>query len=272
MKRESNWLPKLIAIDLDGTLLTSESRLAPEGSRLLQKAARNGVYVVVASGRFIISIKGFCRLLDISSPIICMNGALVYASPDGPVLASLSFPRETGLEIARLADENGWDISIVVDNVNHHRQRPGQDPGVLTEGRAVVANYVDAVTADPSRVLTHDPEAIDAITALVESKYSGSCYIDMTYREDGSVSSLGIYPKGTDKGTALDLVLGYLGIEWSDVVAIGDNVNDISMFERARVSVAMSNAIDKVKQAATVIAPRNDDEGVAWALQELDIA
>ena len=261
-------LLKLIAVDLDGTLLTSEGKLAPRGSHLLKTAVHSGIYVLLASARFTVSVKNFCQLLGISGPIICMNGAQVYASPKGSVLASLSFPKEIGLEIADLADKNGWEISIVVGSFNHYRQRSGQAPGLLSEGRVIVANYTDALTTNPTRILTHDPEAIEGIKACIESNYADSCHIDLTYNQDGSISSLGVFPKGADKGTALELVLRRLRINKTNVMAIGDNDNDIPMFERAKISVAMGNAPEQVKRIATVTAPSNDEEGVAWALSQ----
>lgn len=271
MKMDHDKFPKLIAVDLDGTLLTSDSKLAFQGAQLLKAAAQNGMHVVLASARFPASVRSFCHLLEVNDPMICMNGAEVYASPEGPVLKSLSFPKKIGLEIASLADINGWEISTTVGSINYYRQRPGQALGSLSDGRIVVANCTDAITTNPSRILTHDPEAIEAIRALIESKYSDSCCIDLHHNEDGSIFSLGIFPKGANKGDALDLILHRLRIDQSDVIAIGDNVNDIPMFERAQISVAMSNATARVKQMATIVAPSNDDEGVAWALREFGI-
>jgi len=175
MKMDRDKFPKLIAVDLDGTLLTSDSKLAFQGAQLLKAAAQNGMHVVLASARFPASVRSFCHLLGVNSPMICMNGAEVYASPEGPVLKSLSFPKKIGLEIASMADTNGWEISITVDSINYYRQRLGQTLGLLSEGRIVVAHCMDAITANPARILTHDPEAIKAIGALIESKYYNSC-------------------------------------------------------------------------------------------------
>ena len=74
----------LIAVDLDGTLLTSERALAPEGARALVQAAQSGVRVVLATTRNPGSVREFCRALQIDDPIICTSGAQVWASPDGP--------------------------------------------------------------------------------------------------------------------------------------------------------------------------------------------
>lgn len=272
MKHDRDNLPKLVAVDLDGTLLTSEGTLAYRGTQLLKTVVQNGVHVVLASARFPASMKDYCQLLDIAGPMICMNGAQVYASPDGPVLASLTFPKEIGLEIATLADMNGWEISITVGSVTYYRQRPGQILGSISEGRIVVASSTDAIIDNPARILTHGPEAIEALGIMVESKYSDSCCIDAYQDEDGSIYSLGIFPKGANKGDALDLILRYLRIDRKDALAIGDNVNDILMFERAQISIAMANAPEHVKHMATHVVPSNDDEGVAWALEAFCIS
>lgn len=263
---------RLIAIDLDGTLLTSEGILAPMGSQLLKQAAQRGVHVIPATSRVLVSVRPFCQQLGINGPAICTNGAQIYGSTDGQIWSSLTFPKEIGLEIASLADANGWEISATIDSITYHRQRPGQALGPLSEGRVVVASSTDSITADLVQIHTRDPEAIKALQALIGSKYSDSCYIDVYYSGDGTIYSLGIQPIGANKGDALDLVLHRLGITRQYVMAIGDDVNDIPMFTRAQISIAMSNAPEQVKEMATVVAPSNDEEGVAWALREFDIS
>ena len=266
------WI-RLIAIDLDGTLLTNNGVAAPEGARLLKAVVKDGIHVVPATARALDSVvKNLCSLLESNGPVICMNGARVYSSPDGPTLLSLSFPGEIGLEIAELADANGWELSTTVGEITYWRQRPGQALGPLSVSRVVVARNSDAVKDNPVRILTHEAEAIKAIRTLCESKYSDSCSIDVNHRGDGEVFSLGVFPAGTNKGDALDLVLRYLGVNRPEVMAIGDDFGDLPMFARAGISIAMSNAPEPVKRAATAVAPGNDEEGVAWALQEFGVS
>ncbi len=78
---------------------------------------------------------------------------------------------------------------------------------------------------------------------------------------------MAVFARGANKGAALAVVLERLGIDCGGVMAIGDNLNDVSMFALARVSVAMGNAPRQVKEAALAVAPSNDEEGVAWALK-----
>lgn len=257
---------RLVAVDLDGTLLTSEKRLAPEGTRLLKKAAQDGHCIVLATTRNPDSVKRFCRTLEILDPIIGTNGAQVWASPEGPVWAYRSIPREAGLEIARLAGRNRWELSITVGTMTYLQRRPGQVLGPIGTNATVVPRNLDAVVDEPVRILTWEPDAIEGIAWLCQTELASQCYTETFYRPDGTAHSLGVFAWGADKGTAFDVVLDRLGIDAEDTMAIGDNHNDVPMFARARIGVAMANAPDRVKQEATVVAPCNDEEGVAWAL------
>ena len=257
----------LVAVDLDGTLLTSEGLLAPRGGGLLKQAAQRGVRVVLSTTRNPDTVQSLCRLLEISDPIICTNGAQVFGSPDGPVWAYYSIPQEAALAITQLADTHGWELSTTVGSMTYWRQRPGQTLGAIAPNITIVATNSAAIIDEPVRVLANQLEAIDSIKSLCQSQLSGQCYAETYYKPNGLVHSLGIFPLQANKGTALALVLERLCIESERVMAIGDNPNDLSMFPYARISVAMANAPNEVKEKATVVAPSNDDEGVAWALE-----
>ncbi|UCD09772.1 MAG: HAD family phosphatase [Dehalococcoidales bacterium] len=270
---------KLVAVDLDGTLLitgnngTSETTplfMAPEGARMLKAAAQNGIHVIVATSRVINSVRELCRSLMIESPVICTNGAQIFETIDGALLKSITFPRETGLAIARFADTNNWELSITVGSTTCYKQRSGQELGQFAAGRMIVATNSDAVTNDVTRILVHDPEAIRGIMTFCESMFPEECRIERYTGPDAM--SLGIFGKHADKGNALDFVLKRLGINQSEVMAIGDDLNDLSLFSRAQIKVAMGNAHPELIEQATTVAPTNEDEGVAWALQEYGIS
>ena len=258
----------LVAVDLDGTLLTSAGTMAAEGGRLLRQAAKDGVRVVLATTRNPERVQPVCRSLEISDPLICTNGAQVWGSPDGPVWACHTIPREVALAIARLADAHGWELSTTVGSMTYWRQRPGQALGPLVPHVTVVATNSDAISGDPVRILASQPEAIEEIRPFCQ-QFAGQCYTETYYGPHGQVHSLGVFALQANKGTALALVLDRLGIGRERVMTIGDNPNDLPMFSHARISVAMANAPDEVKQKATVAAPSNDEEGVAWALHLL---
>jgi Cof subfamily protein (haloacid dehalogenase superfamily) len=272
MRKQTDPRIQLVAFDLDGTLLMSTGVLAPEGARLLKIAAREGLHVIPATSRVLDSTRPFCHELEINGPVICTNGAQIYGSPDGPIWSSLTFSKEIGLEIAFLADANGWEISTTIGPVTYFRQRPGQEIGPLSPNRVIVGKHSDAIMEPPVRILTTNPEAIESIKSLCQSKFSRHCYTEVYHRPDGRIYSLGVFAPGANKGDALDLVLRRLKVAQSNVMVIGDDLNDLPMFSYSKISVAMVHAPEQVKQQATVIAPTNDDEGVAWALRQFGVS
>jgi Cof subfamily protein (haloacid dehalogenase superfamily) len=260
----------VVAVDLDGTLLLSDGSPAPEGMRLLKQAAENGVYVIVSTTRNPASVRPLSAQLEIDHPIVCTNGAQVWGSPDGPVWAHHTIPMEAALAVAQLADTHGWGLSITIESMIYWRQRPGQPLGEVEPNRMVVRTNMDALGEEPDAIAVWEPEAFQPVRELCQG-LTDQCYFETYYRVDGSEHSLVVFPLLADKGEGLDLVLERLGIGWEEVVAIGDNPNDLPMIRKAGVGVAMGNAPDEVKREATLVAPSNDEEGVAWALKELEL-
>ena len=111
------------------------------------------------------------------------------------------------MEIAVLADANGWEISTTVGLVTYYRQRPGQAIGPLSPNRVIVGKNSDAIVDSRVRILTTNPEAIKSIQSLCQAKFSGRCYTEVYYGSDGGIHSLGVFAPGANKGDAIDLVL-----------------------------------------------------------------
>ncbi len=259
---------RLIAVDLDGTLLRSDSTLALEGARALAEAAQRGVHVILASARNPYSVGDFARAMGLRDPLICSNGAQVWASPEGPVWAYRGLSAAIAEAVAALADAHGWSLVTTVGDVTYYCQRPGQTLGSQDAHRTVVATNGEALRAGvPVRILNYEAEAIASIRTLLQTEFAGQYYLETYYYPDGAVKSIGVYAPGSDKGTALALVLERLAIEQDAVIAIGDNPNDLPMFALAGIRVAMGNATADVKARATAVAPTNDEEGVAWAVR-----
>jgi hydroxymethylpyrimidine pyrophosphatase-like HAD family hydrolase len=182
------------------------------------------------------------------------------------------------LALAEWADEHGWQLSTTVEPTKdvgpttYWQQRPGQPLGPFSPQVTVVSSNVEGVVGDPLRILVSQAEALDAVCSLCEGQFAGRCRVEVYAGADGVPHSLGVFAPGATKGAGLALVLKRLGIEREAVMAIGDNACDLEMFHHARVRVVMDNAPQAVKREAVamgaIIAPGNDDEGVAWALKE----
>ena len=258
----------LIAVDLDGTLLRSDSSLSPEGGHALAAAARQGVRVIVTTTRNIDSVRRFAAEIGLIEPVVCTNGAMILGSPYGPVWRRRLIPGPLAESLAAVADAEGYSLITTVGEVNYTRQQEGQSLGEMQPGRWVVGRNAEALAAgDPIRILNYDSEGIPHLRRACEPQFAGQAHVETYLRPDGSAKSLGVFAAGADKGTALRLVSKRLGIDRSQVMAIGDNPNDLPMFACAGIRVAMGNATRAVKAAATVVAPTNDDAGVAWAVR-----
>ena len=267
-------MPKieLVAIDLDGTLLTSDKELSPKNIAAIKTCSELGVRIVIASARNPDVVRDFSEKLGVQNPMICSNGAQVWASPTGPVWAYYPLSQEVALTIAQVADENGWLLSTTIGDMTYWRQLDdNQALGLYQENITILKTNVEAITDAPIRMFAFQPTAINALYELCQAQFADECEAYIFYKADGQIQSMGIVAKQATKGAALALVSERLGIRPQNVMAIGDNLNDLSMLEFAGVSVAMGNGLADVKAMATAVAPDNNNNGVAWALEQFII-
>jgi hypothetical protein len=259
----------LVATDADGTLLGSDGQISSVSRQTIQEAHRRGIRIILATTRNQRDVQDFATTLEIDDPIICANGSQVFASPEGTIWANLTVPRTIALRLAHLADEMEWEMVTTVDTTSYYKQRPGQSLGsIFGTDRMIVATNSDGIVGDAIRILVWQPDAIRAFCEKCEAEFSDSCYTTTFYKPDGSLNSLGVFAHGADKGNAMQLVLSRLGIPVGEVMAVGDNDNDLPMFTQAGFKVAVSNGTQSLKDAADVIAPTNDEDGVGWAIRK----
>jgi len=261
----------LVAIDMDGTLLTSKGELLPKNMEAIKRCSSQGVQIVLTTTRHPNRVADFSRRLGINDPMICTNGAQIWASPDGPVWAYRTIPKSVALAIAEFADRRGWELSTTVKTTTYWKQREGQAVGLAKAGLMIVKSNVDAMIDEPLRILAHEVDAIPEIQRLCREHYSNQCSVEIFYEPDGALHSLAVLAPQTDKRTALELVLERLHISPNKVMAIGDNLNDLPMLTYVGFPVVVGNAVEAVKQIAQVVAPDNDHDGVAWALETHDL-
>lgn len=264
---------RLVAFDLDGTLLNSRLQVSPANRQALATAGQQGIWLVPATSR----IAGFVRVLadelKLNGPLICNNGALVLGSPTGPIWAARKLPASVAHQVARLADEQGWELTVATPETVYLRQRPGQSLGELQPGWMVMANHIACLEAAEAqggalKIMSWDQAAIAAIDQMVNKGLLPGCHFVCHYYPDGTIESAGLFPIGADKGSALQLVMQRLGLTREEIMAIGDNANDLALLDAAGLAVAMANGTPATKAAAAVLAPSNDADGVAWAINQ----
>ena len=245
---------KLIALDLDGTLLNMEKKVPQGNYQALKECEKAGIQIVPATGRGVGGIPPMIRELPGANYAITTNGAVVadlkkYHSATDPFIdgraitepASIDHMDEFGLspEMQKLIR----DTREVVPNVMEYVKTTGAE-----------AEKVNIFMAD----LEEREVLRKELMAIPELSISSSMY-----------NNLEVNAKGADKGSALLWLADYLGIDREETMSFGDGENDIPMIQAAGIGVAMENALDTVKAAADMITLKNDEDGVAAAIRKI---
>lgn len=264
---------RLIATDLDGTLLTSAVEVSPRTRAALDAARVRGIHVVPVTARQPIGLRAIAGGAGFDGWALCSNGAFATHLSDGRMLFAEELPSETIRTLAAALRESIPDLLFA-------SVREGGEGFVAQRGYAEIADLSDHkrdprtmggvdlehVLAAPSlKLVIRHPElapaaVFDALRALgltgFEATLSGAPFVE-------------VMAEGVTKATGLARLCEHLGIERADVVAFGDALNDVEMLHWAGHGVAMANAEDAVKDAADETTTSNDDDGVARVIERL---
>jgi hydroxymethylpyrimidine pyrophosphatase-like HAD family hydrolase len=258
---------KLVALDLDGTLLGPGFKLSDADKEAIGDARRAGVHVTIDTTRWYELAVLTARRLELTSPLVCHNGAHIRAV-DGEAILHLKIPTEPVREIAAFCDERGWESYTSIDGVTYMRTRyeATLDPARLPPGMRLEKLHAPFVTGPATGILAFGEDAIELIPKTFDSKYEGMLAFPAGWSES-LTPYVTVTVAGVDKGTGLRVVCEHLGIAPDEAMAVGDAHPDVAMFEVAGIGVAMGNAQDEVKALADAVAPANDAGGVAWAIR-----
>ncbi len=255
---------KLVAIDIDGTLLDSKHQLSAENRRAIQAARAAGVKIVLATGRSYRSCVPFLQQFELETTGLYLNGATVCAA-DGTLLNSTELPNAA---ITRtLAFVEAQQLSLVGFNSTglytpkydwlslHAMEFDEPEPAVVTDWTGLAINkFLLAVKT---------PAALPAVeTPLIEHLAGQATVVRM------ASTLIAVMPIGINKGTALADLCTQWAITPNSVMAIGNAENDIEMLQFAGTGVAVANAAPAVKAAADVLVASNNANGVAAALAQ----
>ena len=262
---------KIIAIDLDGTLLNDKKEIGERTRKALIEASNRGVYIVLASGRPIKGMIPLIKELELDKNInyvINFNGAAINKTDDYESIYNCNLTKDEMLEIESFAkehkvhshafvngecyiEENG-EYSDIEANINHI-------PLHLIRYNEISDNsYVNKY------MFADEPLKLKAIYSLLPKKFFDKYTVVFS-----APFFLEFLNKETNKGRALEYLCKYLNIDKSEVMAIGDEENDYSMLEFASYKIAMENANIKLKNIATEITSTNNDDGVGKIVEKL---
>ena len=262
---------RLIATDLDDTLLNEKSDINPRVMDALRSAMAAGCGVVLSSGRMMEAMLPLANRIGVNAPMLLYNGALAYDHRTDETIFADRIPFETALGIVEMCERLGFYIQAYPGK-NYYCDK------VIEYTRRYAANiHVDAVPVgmpvsewmrqNPSGMqkllLIDTPEgATRAQAALREAFPHGASFLK------SKPYFLEIAPEGVDKGKSLLRLAAHLGLARDEVMAFGDGQNDVSMIAAAGTGVCMANGCPEALAAADIVAPSNIEDSVAAVIEE----
>jgi Cof subfamily protein (haloacid dehalogenase superfamily) len=260
---------RLVACDLDGTLIGDDATLPSQVRQALEALQTRGIYVTIATGRGFLETLPFARSLKITIPIICYQGGLIKHPVTNELLFRATMERALVLDVAKLARAHDWHLVIYIDDTVlvqefRHPRRFYQDlVGLNIQCVDDLAQAIHDTKSDPAKFLFVADEAeSDLIHSELETRLGEQLQIVRSHAlfVEGN-------PLGVNKGDALRRLSAYLNVTQAQVMAIGDQGNDAPMLEWAGLGVAMGNASPETQAAADWLAPPLSENGAVVAIE-----
>ena len=276
---------KIVALDLDGTLLDSEKRLSDVNRDALARAAEKGILIVPTTGRFFGMMPPAVRDLPFVRYAITINGAQVYDRETDMAIVRDEIPLEMALQVMELLDRYdviydcyrqnwGWMTAALQDKAadyatnEHYLKMVREFRKPVPELKAYLRET--AADGDVQKIMLFATNrerstAIDCLRELSDELAARFPEIKVT-ASTGNNLELNI--KTAHKGNALKRFAAHLGLTLDNCMAFGDGMNDFTMVEAAGLGIAMANAEPEVRRVAKWIAPSNDEDGVAKGIDK----
>ena len=262
-----SWRPRLVALDIDGTLLKwiegagqTYEQVAPAVHDAVRRAHDAGAHIVLASGRSPHGMTTIADLLDLEGGepawVVASNGAVVFRYPPLEVVHEETFDARPAVE-AILREHPGVLVAVEERGVGYRVNRPF--PAGELSGDMVITDVADLVAQHVSRVIIRDPDS----TAEDFLDLAGRLGLHGTDYVVGWTAWLDLAPVGVSKASGLAHVAERLGVDAADVLAIGDGRNDIEMLRWAGRGVAMGQAVEPVIAAADDVTGTVYEDGAA---------
>jgi len=280
---ESDMGYRLLALDIDGTLVSTEDEISPPVRRAISRAMRCGLEVILATGRRYSRALPFAEALQLNTPLVTSSGALTKLPADHKTLFRSQFSedvlrrvllllRELGFPAAVLGDTFSDGFDYYIERTNGCR-RNGFFEDYLQQNAGSEKVWDDFLEVLPPDIFATFTVGSEAEMKWVEQKLHASLPQHLTTNVLRSPRYRGFFceimPAGTSKWTAICQVAKQRGVTAKEICAVGDDVNDISMIRQAGFGVAMGNAPDEVKEVAHWVAPPLEEDGLVAAIDRL---
>jgi len=265
---------KLICIDMDGTLLTSKRKISQATKDVLKSAHNMGVHIVITTGRIYCNASYYSELIGVTSPVIAANGAIIKEKDKEEPIYKCVIPEEFNLKILELC--------------NKYKLCPNfQTSKDIFGGNTLISfllyYIVYKTKSKRHKVRIHGINSREKWNKIFSNYKQEIIKCEIYHRDRAKISKikedlqslnelqvvsvgpygLDITSKNVSKGTAIKVLADYYKIKREEIIAIGDNDNDIEMIKYAGLGVAMGNSKTSIKNIADYVTATNDEEGVA---------
>ncbi len=266
---------RLIAADVDGTLLNSKGVVTPRTRAAILAAQNEGITFAICSGRFFENASILAVDLGLTGPIISLNGGRIGMRPFGETVVSHKMAVDTAMRVYELLESMGAYYYLFADGLvvirklkeRHHSQldygkRMGKEAATSYRYGKVAA--VEAIQAGIYKYYVYAPNGGVEELAFIQERLSALQGIKVTKSSPYNVE---IMPEHVDKEHGVSELAAALGVPMAQVMTIGDQLNDLQMIAAAGYGIAMGNAIEEVKAKAFAVTATNDEDGVAVAIE-----
>ncbi|MFE8697782.1 Cof-type HAD-IIB family hydrolase [Cytobacillus sp. FJAT-53684] len=281
---------KCIAIDMDGTLLTATQQITAENRAAIRRAQSQGIEVIIATGRSYTEASFVLDAAGLTCPMICANGAEIR-SISKEIVAAHSLEKPIAKQVAFIFEKQSLYFEVYTNKGTYTLDEDKAvsimvDIFLSANPEADVNKVVKAAEKRVTEGLVHKVESYDLLFhddehqiykllafsfehgILTEAK-KGLVKLEGLAISSSGEENLEITSVNAQKGIALEKFVQANGMELKDTMAIGDNYNDLSMFKRAGLSVAMGNADETIKAQCDKVTLTNEESGVAKAIEDV---
>lgn len=265
---------RLVAVDLDGTLLSSNRAIAEEDRQALAACIERGVHVAIVTGRRFPAARPYIDELPIDPIVVANSGAIIKAGVNGPLARRRLLSRDIAEAVIEIASRAGIE-PVVHDGPNAEGHLILRS---AARGLPHIGRYLHQTTPPPIWVpsirLERDPvqigfaasvRAIRELAARIRAEVDDISLARTEYPLE-ELALLDVLAVDANKSAALKFLSEHLDVPLSETLAIGDNWNDLDMLETAGLGVVMANAVDGLKSRGFAETKSNDDAGVAHAI------
>lgn len=263
---------KLLALDLDGTLFTKDKQVTAENRAALKAAEAKGVHVVITTGRPLPAITHILEdlgLLDDKHYSVTFNGGLVQRN-NGDILIKKEMSREDLKKIYAVFEPLGLPMDVISDGIVYGVPSKGNHSLYRQANPTLTFVDVESIDDIPENIVYNKVVTVceEAFLDAQIQKIPDHLYQAFEVFKSREII-LEVMPKGVHKAVGLRLLTDYLALDKGQVMAMGDEENDLTMLEWSGFGVAMANAVPKVKAVAKAVTTKtNEESGVAEAIHK----